>query len=89
VRVGIEHAGRAFAATYQQRNAYTGKQGLQVAREMCALVGRELHIDPKLVLPSSTGRIAVQLPLMQVRRGVTDACRSLSPNGFYAALEGT
>jgi glutamate N-acetyltransferase/amino-acid N-acetyltransferase len=92
VRVGIEHAARgrlqAVVVNSGNANAYTGKQGLKVAQAMCALVGRELGIDAKLVLPSSTGRIAVQLPLDQVRRGVLQACRSLSRDGFHAALEG-
>jgi glutamate N-acetyltransferase/amino-acid N-acetyltransferase len=92
VRVGIEHAAagrlQAIVINSGNANAYTGRQGLRVAREMCALVGRELGIDPKLVLPSSTGRIAVQVPLERVRRGVADACRALSRDGFHIALEG-
>lgn len=92
VRIGIENAARgrlqAIVVNSGNANAYTGKQGLAVAREMCVLVGRELGIDAKLVLPSSTGRIAVQVPLERIRRGVSDACRSLSGDAFHDALEG-
>jgi glutamate N-acetyltransferase/amino-acid N-acetyltransferase len=51
-------------------------------------VGRELGIAEELVLPSSTGRIGVQLPRATVARGVAAACRSLSRDGFQRALEG-
>lgn len=69
-------------------NAYTGREGEHVARESTRLVGKELGIDPRLVVPSSTGRIGVQLPASRIRRGVRSACRSLSPGGFHEALEG-
>jgi glutamate N-acetyltransferase/amino-acid N-acetyltransferase len=91
VRVGIEHAAggrlQAVVVNSGNANAYTGPRGLKLAREMCASVGRELKIDPKQVLPSSTGRIAVQLPLDVVQRGVRDACRKLSRDGFHDALD--
>ncbi len=69
-------------------NAYTGREGLAAAREMCAIAARELGIDQRLVIPSSTGRIGVQLPRQRLLRGVRDACRALSPGGFHDALEG-
>jgi glutamate N-acetyltransferase/amino-acid N-acetyltransferase len=69
-------------------NAYTGRDGLAVAREMTQLVGRELAIDEQLVVPSSTGRIGIQLPRARLRRGVRAATRALHADGFYEALEG-
>jgi len=69
-------------------NAYTGRTGAAVAREMCGLVARELGVAESLVLPSSTGRIGQQLPRARVRRGVVEACRALAPDGFHRALEG-
>jgi glutamate N-acetyltransferase/amino-acid N-acetyltransferase len=91
VRVGIEHAAagrlQAIVVNSGNANAYTGPRGLKLAREMCAIVGRELKIDPQQVLPSSTGRIAVQLPLARIRRGVRDACRTISRDGFHDALD--
>jgi glutamate N-acetyltransferase/amino-acid N-acetyltransferase len=92
VLIGMQRvpAGRVQAVVVNSgnANAYTGRDGLAVAREMCALVARELGIDEALVIPSSTGRIGVPVPGDRVRRGVRDACRLLSPDGFYAALEG-
>ena len=69
-------------------NAYTGRPGLAAARAMCAIAARELGIREALVVPSSTGRIGVQLPRDRVEAGVRAACRALSPDGFYDALEG-
>ena len=69
-------------------NAYTGRDGERLARELTRMVGERLGIDERLVVPSSTGRIGVQLPRARVRRGVLAATRSLSPDGFFEALEG-
>lgn len=69
-------------------NACTGQKGELVARKTTRLVGRCLGIDEQLVVPSSTGRIGVQLPLACLRNGIPIACESLSPHGFHAALEG-
>ncbi|MBI1816137.1 MAG: bifunctional glutamate N-acetyltransferase/amino-acid acetyltransferase ArgJ [Deltaproteobacteria bacterium] len=69
-------------------NAYTGRDGLRLARELCALAAQQLGISRNLVIPSSTGRIGVQLPREAVRKGVTAACRDLSADGFHRALEG-
>ncbi len=69
-------------------NAYTGRDGLRLARELCALAAQRLGISQKLVIPSSTGRIGVQLPRETVRKGVTAACRDLNVDGFHRALEG-
>ena len=69
-------------------NAYTGRDGLRIAREMCRLAARGLGIAERLVIPSSTGRIGVQLPLARVRRGVIAACKDVSVDGFQRALEG-
>ena len=92
VRLGIEKmkAGRLQAVVVNSgnANAYTGANGLKMAREMCAIVARELEIDARLVIPSSTGRIGVQLPAESIRRGVKQACSELSGDGFHQALEG-
>ncbi|HUI24848.1 MAG TPA: bifunctional glutamate N-acetyltransferase/amino-acid acetyltransferase ArgJ [Candidatus Kryptonia bacterium] len=69
-------------------NAYTGRDGLRIARELCALAGQRLGIKDKLIVPSSTGRIGVQLPRDTVRKGVLAACRDLNADGFHRALEG-
>ena len=92
VLVGLERAraGRlqAIVVNSGNANAYTGRQGVAAAREMCAIVARELHINERLVIPSSTGRIGVQLPRNRIKRGVHAACKALSADGFHDALEG-
>ncbi|HYD50202.1 MAG TPA: bifunctional glutamate N-acetyltransferase/amino-acid acetyltransferase ArgJ [Terriglobales bacterium] len=92
VRVGIERmrSGRLQAVVINSgnANAYTGANGLKMAREMCAIVAKSLRLDERLVIPSSTGRIGVQLPAASIRRGVKQACAELSADGFHRALEG-
>ena len=92
VHIGIERvrAGRVQAVVVNSgnANAFTGRQGLAAARSMTALVAKQLGIAARLVVPSSTGRIGVQLPLARAQRGIRDALRTLSPAGFHDALEG-
>jgi glutamate N-acetyltransferase/amino-acid N-acetyltransferase len=91
VKLGIERAAagrlQAIVVNSGNANAYTGRDGLKVARHMCAVAAKELRIDAKLVIPSSTGRIGVPLPVDKVEDGVRAACRVLSPDGFQDALE--
>jgi glutamate N-acetyltransferase / amino-acid N-acetyltransferase len=79
---------QAIVVNSGNANAYTGHQGEKVARESTALVAKLLGIDERLVVPSSTGRIGVQLPKSQLQSGIRDACGSLSPHRFHEALEG-
>ena len=92
VLVGIERAkaGRlqAIIVNSGNANAYTGRDGLTMARRMCAIVAAELGIAEQLVIPSSTGRIGVPLPRRKIETGVRDACRELSAGAFHDALEG-
>ena len=69
-------------------NAYTGRDGERVARQLTGLAAERLGVDERLVVPSSTGRIGVQLPPARMRRGVIAAVRALRPDGFLDALEG-
>src|SRR5262249_33170946 len=92
VLLGMERlaTGRAQAILVNSgnANAYTGRDGLAVARRMCAIVAEDLGIDERLVIPSSTGRIGIPMPRRTVERGVRAACAALSPSAFYEALEG-
>jgi glutamate N-acetyltransferase/amino-acid N-acetyltransferase len=69
-------------------NAYTGSAGERAARELTRLAAEGLGIDERLVVPSSTGRIGVPLPLPPLRRGVRAAVRALRADGFLDAQEG-
>ncbi len=91
VRVGIEKMAaerlQAIVINSGNANAYTGRDGLQMAHDMCALVGKQLGVDPALVIPSSTGRIGVPMPRRKVEQGVRQACREVAADGFHLALE--
>lgn len=91
VQVGIERIAsqrlQAVVVNSGNANAYTGREGLRMARHMTTVAARELGIAADLVIPSSTGRIGVQLPADRIERGVRAACRALAPDGFHDALE--
>ncbi|MEO7298039.1 MAG: bifunctional glutamate N-acetyltransferase/amino-acid acetyltransferase ArgJ [Verrucomicrobiota bacterium] len=59
-------------------NACTGKQGMQDAMEMTRLVAKELGFSEKNILVGSTGRIGVNLPMENVKRGIHDAAWQLN-----------
>ena len=58
-------------------NACTGRQGLKDAREMTAVLAKQLHMPEQQVLVGSTGRIGVTLPMAIVRSGIRDAVTRL------------
>jgi glutamate N-acetyltransferase/amino-acid N-acetyltransferase len=82
VRVCIDRAksgeGQAIVVNSGNANACTGKQGLADAREMGAILGRELHMPEGHIFVASTGRIGVNLPMENVRRGIIDAAWQLN-----------
>lgn len=92
VEIGRERARRgvlqAIVVNSGNANAYTGREGRRIAREMTRLVARYLGLQEELVLPSSTGKIGIPMPREIVLDGVAAACTALSPGGFYHALEG-
>jgi glutamate N-acetyltransferase / amino-acid N-acetyltransferase len=58
-------------------NACTGKQGLSDARDMTALLAKQLHMPAEHVLVGSTGRIGVTMPMPNVKRGILEAVQIL------------
>ena len=54
-------------------NACTGKQGMKDAREMTAVLAKELHMPETHVLVGSTGRIGVTMPMQNVKAGILAA----------------
>ena len=71
--------GRAQAVVVNSgnANACTGKQGLADARAMATEVERALRLKSGSVLVGSTGRIGLNLPMENVRRGILDAAQKL------------
>ena len=68
-------------------NACTGARGVRDAKAMCQVVSAHLGIDPRLVIPSSTGLIGVPLPMEKIKKGIENAAASLSTNSFSHAAE--
>lgn len=85
----LRQSGRvqAIVVNSGNANAFTGRPGEIAAREMTAQVARRLGIDERYVVPSSTGRIGVPMPLDVLRRGIDEVCGALSPAAFHRALD--
>lgn len=89
VTAGAQHVRggqlQAVVVNSGNANACTGPGGLLDAEAMCAETGRNLGIDARRVLPSSTGIIGVRLPMDKVARGIADAASALSPDALQDA----
>lgn len=82
-----DQTAQAIIINSKNANACTGGLGLANARQMTALTGIALGIDPSLVLVASTGVIGVQLPMDKIDNGIRLAAGTLRPdNGHDAAL---
>jgi glutamate N-acetyltransferase/amino-acid N-acetyltransferase len=89
VQISRRHVrgGVARAAVINSRisNVATGARGLADAREMCALVAREIGAKPREVQVASTGVIGWPLPMEKLRAGIPAAIRSASASGWERA----
>ena len=81
IPVGKEHVAngrlQAFVINSKNANVATGEQGIANIREIVQLVADELHIDPRDILPSSTGVIGWQLPMEKMRAGIAGIGREM------------
>ncbi len=88
VRVSKEHlaAGeiQAIIVNSGNANACTGQQGLDDAREMCALAATHFGLQPHQVFVCSTGVIGTPLPMERIRPNVAEAAQ-LSDDPLPAA----
>ena len=66
-------------------NTATGAQGFRDALQMAKLTADRLDIEPTQVLVGTTGVIGRYLPMEAVKRGIAEACASLSAEGGEAA----
>ncbi len=64
---------RAIVINTGNANAGTGQDGLQRARQTCAVAAGLLNIEPKQVLPLSTGVIMEPLPVERITAGLPAA----------------
>lgn len=74
---------QAVVANSGNANACTGARGLADARRMCAATASALGIDAKLVAPSSTGIIGVELPMKKLEDGIARAVADASEEGLW------
>ena len=81
VKVCVEHIanGKAQAVIINSgnANACTGPRGLKDAKEMAALMAEELLLQAEDVLVGSTGRIGLELPMPNIRKGIGQIVKEL------------
>jgi len=91
VIVGRKHIANGFvqALVINSKNANVamGKQGIDNAIETCRIVGAELGVDYRDVLPFSTGVIGRPLPMDKIRAGLRGIRNELQPNNLKLAAE--
>ncbi|SVD67737.1 uncharacterized protein METZ01_LOCUS420591, partial [marine metagenome] len=93
VKVCVKHIadGKAQAVVINSgnANACTGPRGLKDAKEMAALLAEELLLQPEDVLVGSTGRIGLELPMPNIRTGISQIVKELddSPSAAHHAAE--
>src|SRR5579862_4343902 len=61
---------QAVVANSGCANSFTGKPGLKLARDSCAIVAKAIGCDEKLIVPSSTGVIGHLYDLEKFGAGV-------------------
>lgn len=76
---------QAVVANSKNSNVANGAQGLADAREMAELAGRELGVDPELVLVASTGVIGRRLPMELIRSGIQGMADEMGTDPWTAA----
>jgi len=76
--------GRLQAVTVNSgsANCFTGKAGVNLARESCAALAASLGCDPELVVPGSTGVIGHLYDLDKYRAGIVQAVNALSEDAL-------
>jgi glutamate N-acetyltransferase/amino-acid N-acetyltransferase len=76
---------QALVVNSKNANVATGQRGIEDAVEMCRLVAGELGIEPRDVLPFSTGVIGRHLPMEKIRSGLRGIRAELRPNNLELA----
>jgi glutamate N-acetyltransferase/amino-acid N-acetyltransferase len=88
VKVCMEHIQKGIAQAVVvnsgNANACTGKQGMKDAKAMTEIIGRELNIPAGKIFVGSTGRIGVELPMENVKRGIVAVSKVLGNSVAHA-----
>ena len=79
------HTGRAIVVNSGNANACTGPQGLADAKEIQAVIARNLGIPEPLVFVGSTGVIGRALPMPVMRKAIPTIVPQLSRSGHTNA----
>ncbi len=81
--------GMARAVICNSGNANTcNANGIEIAEQMCDLLGAALNIDPTDVVVASTGVIGQPLSIEPIKSGIPALVAGLSTDGCDAAAEG-
>ena len=78
---------RALVVNTGNANAGTGAEGMANCRDTCAVLARELGIEPAQVLPFSTGVIMEQLPMDRLLAGLPHATAALGKHAWFDAAQ--
>ncbi len=79
---------RALLVNSGGANAATGSEGERNARECCQRVATKLGIEPRQVMPFSTGVIGEQLPMERMLSGIDTASAALAHDNWRDAADG-
>ena len=79
---------RALVVNTGNANAGTGADGLARARRSCEALARYMGVEPRQVLPFSTGVIMETLPVERIEAGLPAAIASLDRDHWRQAAEG-
>ena len=78
--------GKAQAIICNSGNANTcNADGIEVAEKMCALLGKELNMDPTDVVVASTGVIGQRMNITPIANGIPELVKGLGDNSEAAA----
>lgn len=64
-------------------NACTGKEGIKNARKTISLAAKELGVSKKSILVFSTGMIGKQLPMEEMKKGITGVSAKLGKGHYF------
>jgi len=89
VHLAREHqahgAAQALLINSGNANAGTGQAGFEVARQCCELAAAALGLQPKQVMPFSTGVIGEQMAVAPFASALPGLAANLSPDGWERA----
>ena len=71
---------RALIVNSGNANAATGQSGIDANYQMASLLAKEIDVDPKQVLTSSTGIIGRPFPIQEIENAIPPLVEQLTPD---------